>query len=156
MKRFVGIGDYVITNIAGDEIVTHALGSCVAVTFYNADLMQAAMIHIALPQRPESTSAHSKIGYYADTGLNHLINEVQKRFGIGITKYQIHVIGGADPIKENDFFQIGKRNLTEVMNILNRHKLHFYADEISGNVSRSVNLCVRDGKISITKQPLII
>ena len=51
MNHIVGIGGIAIAVDEKDCIITHALGSCVAVTFYDNITKVAAMIHIALPSQ---------------------------------------------------------------------------------------------------------
>lgn len=156
MIHVVGIGDIVITSDINDSIVTHALGSCVAVTFHCPQTKVTGMIHIALPSRSAGQMVNSKPGYYADEGLLNLMNTLECQYQFRFGTAEINVFGGAIPTKTPDIFKIGTRNLQVVNEILQMRNLRYQAHEVGGIVSRTIELCVRDGQISIKRQPLII
>jgi len=156
MIHTVGIGEIAITASAEDHIITHALGSCVAVTFYCKATKVAGLIHIALPTRPQTASHYAKVGYYADEGLDYIISSLKNQFGFNFNSANIHVIGGSNPSKSKDIFMIGARNLQAVRDYLNLKSIPFIELDVGGTVSRTVELTVFDGQISIKKQPLII
>ncbi len=47
----VGIGEYAITDAKEEKIVTHALGSCVALIMHCPRTKCTAMAHIVLPEQ---------------------------------------------------------------------------------------------------------
>ena len=72
------------------------------------------------------------------------------------TTYEIHIVGGANPSSSNDFFKIGIRNLEIVKQILKSRNLPYKELAVGGNLSRTVEINVADGSISVKSQPLII
>lgn len=156
MIHTVGIGEVAISGNSEDRIITHALGSCVAVTVYCKTNKVAGMIHIALPSRPSATTHVAKVGYYADEGLEYLIETIQNQYKINIYNASVHIIGGANPSISKDIFMIGVRNLQAVKSYLGIRNISYIELDVGGTVSRTVELNVNDGLISIKRQPLII
>lgn len=155
MDYIIGIGEYAIVSGFDDRIVTHALGSCVAVTFYCQTTKVGAMIHIALPKY-SGNHIDSKPGYYADLGLPMLINQLKLKYNFDFDHAKINVFGGANSKRQVDTFMIGPRNLEEVNRILFEHKLTFDATKTGGYVSRTIELNLSSGIVNIKQQPLII
>jgi len=156
MIHTVGIGEIATSANSEDRIITHALGSCVAVTFYCKTTKVAGMIHIALPSRPQTSTVTTKVGYYADEGLKYIIETLHQQYNFNFYSASIHIIGGANPSKSKDIFMIGARNLQAVRNYFSLRNVPFIELDVGGTVSRTVELTVIDGLISIRKQPLII
>lgn len=76
----VGIGEWAVSSELSDTLKTYALGSCVAVLIYDASRTIAGMIHIALPDsKVDAEKARALPGYFADTGLPVMIEEMKKR-----------------------------------------------------------------------------
>ena len=75
----IGIGE---AAVAGPDatIVTHALGSCVAVCLWDPEARVGAMLHFLLPEsRVNPDRAKSQPGTFADTGIPRLIQEAMQR-----------------------------------------------------------------------------
>ena len=80
-NKTVGIGEWIVSSDPADIIKTYALGSCVAVLVYDSKVRVAGMIHVALPDSAvDPERAKSLPGYFADTGLPVMIEEM-KRLG---------------------------------------------------------------------------
>ena len=75
----IGIGDYAVTTSPGAEIVTHALGSCVAVCLWDPVTHVAAMLHFLLPESKLNLErAARQPGTFADTGIPLLFQAAYK------------------------------------------------------------------------------
>jgi len=146
-----GVGDIVITNQPQAVIKTFALGSCVAVIFYSPQFKLAGMAHVALPDSNVNPQrAKQKPGYYADTAIFYLIQEL-KRSGIKKnSQIWIKLIGGANILDKNHKFNIGKRNILAIKKLLWQFKLGAIAEDVGKDYSRTVTLFVNDGKIMIS------
>lgn len=156
MDKVIGIGDYGIIDQPGDRLVTHALASCVAVTFFSQEPKVAAMIHIALPEHPEGQLAPEKPGYYATTGLPLLMKLLKQRYGCRLEAMNIHMVGGAHSVRERDAFRIGDRNIAKIQEILTAHGLRFSSEELRGTLSRTVVLDLESDAMTIHYQRIVI
>src|SRR5690606_5547237 len=69
-RRVVGIGEFAIAHGGTDVLVTHALGSCVAVCIYDPEADVAGMLHVLLPDsRISPQRASEQPAAFADTGV---------------------------------------------------------------------------------------
>src|SRR5690606_24212377 len=69
-RRIVGIGEFAIARGGADVIVTHALGSCVAVCLWDPAADVAGLLHVLLPDsRISPQRAAEQPAAFADTGV---------------------------------------------------------------------------------------
>jgi chemotaxis protein CheD len=146
----VGIGEWAVSSDSSETLKTYALGSCVAVLIYDARLQIAGMIHIALPDSgvdPEKAKAFP--GFFADTGLPVMIEEMKRR-GAVRNNVWVKLVGGASMMDPNGLFDIGKRNILAAKRILWGSSLGPRAEDTGGSASRTVSLTVLDGGTMIS------
>ena len=75
----IGIGEFAITTQPDAEIVTHALGSCVAVCLWDPVTKVAGMLHFLLPEsKLNAERAARQPGTFADTGIPLLFQAAYK------------------------------------------------------------------------------
>lgn len=141
----VGIGEWAVSSDAADTLKTYALGSCVAVLIYDSRLRIAGMIHIALPDSSvDAGRARSLPGYFADTGLPVMIEEMKRRGSVRASVW-VKLAGGASVMDPGGFFDIGKRNVLAAKRILWGSSLGPVAEDTGGAKSRTVSFAVSDG-----------
>lgn len=148
----LGVGDLGATNTPGDVVKTLALGSCVAVMVLDPRSHCVGMVHVALPESSIAPDkATTKPGYFADTGLPHLINQIKKIGGTTNGKeFIVKLVGGASVMDPNNTFNIGKRNLLAIKKILWSQGMGAVAEDVGGHISRSVAVDVDTGKVVVT------
>lgn len=154
MDKIVGIGEYAISNHQEDSLKTFALASCVAITAYNPLIKVAGMIHIALPTPSDREDGKRRPGYYATSGIPLLVNKMCKEYGCKIEDLQIKLYGGAQSIRNDDYFRIGQRNCSVVRDTLLGMKIKVLEAQIGGTVSRSLKMNVQTGLIIMTTLPI--
>lgn len=146
----VGIGEWAVSTEASDTLKTYALGSCVAVLIYDSKTRVAGMIHVALPESGvDQERARVQPGYFADTGLPLMIEEMKK---LGATRAHIWVklAGGSSVMDSVGLFDIGKRNILAVKKQLWRSTLGPIAEDVGGTISRTVSLSVATGETTLS------
>ena len=108
------------------------------------------MIHIALPDSSvDSERARSLPGYFADTGLPVMIEEMKRRGSVRANVW-VKLAGGASVMDPGCFFDIGKRNILAAKRILWGSSLGPLAEDTGGSSSRTVSMAVADGATSIS------
>ncbi len=148
----VGIGEYCVSGNADEVIKTFALGSCVAVLVYDRVRKVVGMMHIALPDssvNPER--AERNPGYFADTGLPLLLTEMKKKQAARNSSW-IKIVGGSNIMDNNHHFNIGKRNILAIKKYLWKNQLGIIAEEVGGEISRTVSVEVVTGKVLISSK----
>ena len=156
MDIIIGIGEYAVLSNQDDGIKTYALATCVAVTAYSPLKRVGGMIHIALPYITDIELSKSRPGYFATTGIPLLINLLCNKFGCLKEELRIDIYGGADSINRKDVFNIGKRNINAVENVLSSLNLKIHRAEVGGLISRTIRLDILTGCVQISTQPINI
>ncbi len=156
MKNIVGIGEYAISDNKVNLLKTFALASCVAVTAYSPIRKKGAMIHVALPEPDTEKDRMARPGYYATTGIPLMIEKLCYEHGCTKGELEIKIFGGAESIRENDIFNIGKRNIKAVVETLHNLHLRILSAQVGGRVSRTIELDTNTGEVYISTQPINI
>lgn len=148
----LGIGDYGASNDVDTEIKTMALGSCIAVVLLDPRTRTVGMVHVALPDSHiQHTRRTFKPGYFADTGIRILLEEM-KRFGsCGIlSQMYIKLAGGARVIKAEGIMDIGRRNIEAMKQIMVENRVKPVAHDLAGVISRTVSVEVKTGIVRLS------
>lgn len=157
MRRILGIGEWGVSSNTNEVLQTYALGSCVALTAYCPQRKVAGMVHVALPSKIKSSNAIGQnSGYYATSAVPLVINQMCNKYACRPQDLIIRLFGGADALNPMDSFKIGPRNIVAIKNILTDLNLNFEAREVGGHYSRTIELEVGTGRISVSKQQMII
>ena len=148
---YVGVGEYAASKTPGEIVKTLALGSCVAVIILDPKNKSVGLLHIALPESSINWKrAVERPGMFADTGIPKLLDEI-KKFGYdGKGRLIVKLAGGASIMDTNNTFNIGKRNVLAIRKILWRFRLGAIAEDVRGNISRSVSIDMNTGKVIVT------
>jgi len=104
------------------------------------------MLHFMLPESsldPEKAQANPFM--FADTGIPALFKAA---YALGAKKQQMKVIvvGGAQVLDQQGFFNIGKRNHMAIRKIFWKNNVMVDYENVGGNTNRTLKLAVRDGK----------
>jgi chemotaxis protein CheD len=152
-RVIVGIGEYAVSDRAGDVIVTHALGSCVAVCVFDPVARVGGLIHILLPEsRINRTRAAIQPAAFADSGIP-LLFETAYKLGAQKKRCVVHLIGGAEVNTVESgggAFNIGRRNILAAKNTLWKNGVLIQGESVGGSQVRTVNLAVAVGRIQVT------
>lgn len=149
-KHVVGIGELAVSNVPGELIVTHALGSCIAVCLYDPVSRTTGLLHYLLPDsKINPARATTQPATYADTGIPLL---VQQAYALGAIKQRtiVRLVGGAEVVGGAGSFNVGKRNLLAARNLLWRAGLMIKGEAVGGTVARTVHMDVTEGRIRVT------
>lgn len=146
----VGIGEWSVSRNPEETLKTFALGSCVAVLIYDTKLRVAGMIHVALPESSINPDlARQSPGRFADSGLPLMI-EGMKAMGASRAHVWVKLVGGSSIMDPVGHFDIGRRNVLAVKRHLWKSSLGPVAEDVGGDISRTVSLSVADGSVAVT------
>jgi chemotaxis protein CheD len=147
--KVVGISEYLVSNNAEDTIITYSLGSCIGLTVYDPVAKIGGMIHYMLPlSKISPDKAKSKPAMFADTGVPLLLREVLSK-GAEKDRLVVNVAGGSKLMDQNKIFNIGERNFLVLRKILWKNNILINAEDVGGNLSRTVRFEIGTGKVSI-------
>jgi chemotaxis protein CheD len=145
----VGIGDCKVSKQPDDVLVTHALGSCIAVMIHDPVAKVAGMLHYMLPESSLDAEKAGKRPYmFADTGIPLLFKSA---YQLGAVKSRMVVMaaGGAQMLDPNGTFNIGQRNHTAMRKIFWKAGVIVHKEEIGGTSSRTVRIDVDSGRVQL-------
>lgn len=142
----VGVGDLKATNDAESYLTTYALGTSIAVGFYDPGARVAALLHFMLPD----SSAHGERAaqcpaLFADTGLPALLEAVRAA-GAEKSRLKVRLVGGAQVLAGTGASNIGKRNYMAARKALWKLGLMVDGESVGGVSPRSLALPVATGE----------
>ncbi|MFZ5587187.1 MAG: chemotaxis protein CheD [Thermodesulfobacteriota bacterium] len=143
----VGVGDLAVSNQKGYEIVTHSLGSCIGVIIYDQAAGVGGLLHLMLPESSLNPArAAQQPAVFADTGLPLLFKSA---YNLGAKKgrMRVVVVGGSQLLDQSGRFNIGQRNYAAVRKLFWRNNVLIDAEDVGGQVNRTVGLEVGSGRI---------
>lgn len=146
-RLVVGIGEYAVAD-GRTEIVTHALGSCVAVCLWDDAASVAALLHFLLPgSRVSPARAAVQPAAFADTGIP-LLFQAAYRHGATKERCRVWIVGGADMQAtppgpagpQPGALEVGRRNILAAKNLLWRNGVLLKGEQVGGTIPRTVTL----------------
>lgn len=149
MRIVVGIADMKLSAGRGDQLITHALGSCLGITIYDPVAGVGGMLHAMLPQSSiDAEKAAENPSMFVDTGVPRLFLEAYK-LGAQKRRLEVKVAGGAatQGNADDDYFQIGKRNILMLRKLLWKNGVLIKAEDVGGTFSRTMTLDLGEGRV---------
>jgi chemotaxis protein CheD len=145
----VGIGELAVSGAGEGVIVTHSLGSCVAVVIRDARTHVGGLLHFQLPEsRLNPDRALSQPGLFADSGIERLMARVVALGGLP-KRSSIYLVGGRQMLAEAHSSQVGKRNALAARKVLWHLGLPIQAEHVGGTISRTVRLHLSSGIVEV-------
>jgi chemotaxis protein CheD len=146
-KLVVGVAEMALSDSPGDEIVTHALGSCVGLAMYDPTVRAGGILHYMLPT---STIAPEKAAgrpcMFADTGVRLFLQELA-RLGANTRRLVVKVAGGAQIMDERGVFNVGRRNCIALRQIFWRAGILIDVEDVGGMKARTMSLEIASGAV---------
>ena len=149
----VGIAELAVSDRPEDVIVTHALGSCVAVCLWDVERRVGGLLHFLLPDSAINMQrAIEQPAAFADSGIPLLF---QAAYALGAKKghCRVSLVGGAElaggPSGPGSTFNIGRRNQLAARTSLSENGVAVYKEDVGGRAARTVTLWVADGRLQV-------
>jgi chemotaxis protein CheD len=147
-KHIVGVSEMLVTKNEG-VIVTHSLGSCIAITIHDPVAKVGGLLHFQLPSSESNKEKAARNPcMYADTGIPELFRAAYK-LGADKRRLVVKVAGGACISDKNDFFKIGSRNYTIMKKIFWRNGVFIDNEDVGGNIWRTMRIEIETGRVFI-------
>jgi len=148
VKYIVGVADMKISNVPGDVIVTHALGSCLGITIHDPVAQVGGLLHVMMPYSSiDRAKAEANPWMFVDTGLSKFFLEA---YAAGAVKgrLQVKVAGGAN-VQSNgdDRFAIGTRNHIVLRKMFLQNNILIAAEDVGGTAARTLCLEIGSGRV---------
>lgn len=141
----VGIGDIKIGK--EPSIIRTSLGSCIGVCLYNSQQKIGAMLHCMLPvagenrQKPDFRPAK-----YADSGIEIMVAELKKNYGLTPNQMTAKIFGGANMLKAISM-NIGQNNEDSVRSVLKSFNISITAAKTGGDKGYQIDFDLTKGSV---------
>jgi chemotaxis protein CheD len=143
----VGMADCRISNDPGSVLVTHALGSCVAVAIHDPVAGVGGLLHIMLPESSlDPAKAAARPYQFADTGIPLLFHAAYT-LGADKKRLTVRLVGGGQILDPGGVFNVGKRNHLACRKILWAAGVMVHGEDVGGSVSRTAYLEPAGGRM---------
>jgi chemotaxis protein CheD len=151
VRHLVGVADMKISSSPEDEIITFALGSCLGIAVYDPVVHVGGMVHVMLPSSSiDPVKAFSNPSMFVDTGVKNLFLASYKE-GAQRNRLLVFAAGGAcaNGLEQDDYFQIGKRNVTVLRSLLWKNSIILKNSDFGGNLARTMSLGIGTGQVTV-------
>jgi chemotaxis protein CheD len=143
-----------VSSNRDDVIITHALGSCLGIVIHDPVANVGGMLHVMLPQSTIDPKKGEESPFmFVDTGVPRLFKESYKA-GADKQRLIVRVAGGAavNKTEEHDYFQIGKRNVVALRNLLWKNGVLLKSFDVGGSDSRNMSINIATGEVTVTSK----
>jgi chemotaxis protein CheD len=145
----IGIGDCKLSSDQADVLITHALGSCIAVLIHDPVAKVGGLLHFMLPESVlDKDKAVQRPYVFADSGIP-LLFKAAYQMGALKSRMVVMAAGGAQMLDSNNTFNIGQRNHLAMRKIFWKAGVIVHKEEIGGTCSRTVRLEVATGRVML-------
>ncbi|MGH7712529.1 MAG: chemotaxis protein CheD [Gemmatimonadaceae bacterium] len=131
-------------------LVSHGLGSCVAIVLYDTTTRTAGLAHVLLPNESYSRD-RSRPAKFADAAVPHLIEEMRRVGAQG--RLTARLVGGASmfgALLATGGINMGSRNVAAARAALARAGIGIIGEDVGGEFGRNVTVAVADGTVTVT------
>lgn len=147
-KFTVGIADMKMAQGEG-VLITYALGSCIGICLRDQTRKIGALIHIMLPYNVDGSDLTPM--KYANTGIKETLRRMEA-LGARRSGITAKIVGGAKMFEvsgNGSLGNIGQRNIDSVKLVLKLEGVHLLAEDVGGNVARTLLFDVASGQACI-------
>ena len=145
----VGVADMKVSKQPEQVLVTHALGSCIAVAIYDPVARVGGILHYMLPDSSLDQAKGRENPYmFADTGLPCLFRECY-RLGAYKSRLLVKAAGGSQVLGRQEHFQIGRRNYAALRKIFLKNNVLIDKENVGGTKARTLFLEIATGNVWI-------
>ena len=147
----VEIAGMAVSDDPSCELVTYSLGSCLGVAIYDPVIRVGGMVHCMLPlSLLDPGKAAEKPCMFVDTGVLRLLKQLFDR-GLKRSRAIVKIAGCSRVFEKGGVFRIGERNCAVLRKVLWKNDLLISAEDIGGDVSRTLRLEIGSGRFLLKR-----
>jgi chemotaxis protein CheD len=151
MRQIVMVSDLKLGQ-NGDELVTHALGSCLGLTVYDPQARVGGLLHAMLPlSQINPEKAQDNPYMFVDTGVPAMFRLLYE-MGAVKSRLIVKAVGCGAPLGDNQLFKIGERNFTILKKLLWKNNVLLKSHDVGGTKSRTVHFDLTGGQVRLSSK----
>lgn len=147
-ETVIGVAQAAVRRHSG-LLVSHGLGSCVAIILYDPSTQTAGLAHVLLPNESYSRE-RSRVAKFAESAVPHLIAEMRRAGARGAMHARL--VGGASmfgALLTTTGINMGSRNVAAARAALARAGIAISGEDVGGDFGRTVSVTVADGVVTV-------
>jgi chemotaxis protein CheD len=145
-ETMVRMGELAVSAVAGADLVSLGLGSCIGLVLLDRRAAVAGVAHVVLPALVGRDA--SAPGKYADTAVDALVRELEA-LGARRIRLEAVLVGGASMFAAaRNGLEVGQRNEAAVREELKRVRIPVTAAETGGSKGRTVRVTLDRGRVT--------
>jgi chemotaxis protein CheD len=142
----VRMGEYAVSSVPGDVLVSLGLGSCIGLVLLDRRAAVAGLAHVVLPALVDRAAGSP--GKFADTAIGALLAEMEP-LGARRGRLEAVLVGGASMfVTASNSLDIGSRNDAAVRAELTRVRIPVAAEATGGSRGRTVRILLDSGRVT--------
>lgn len=149
-KIVVDVSDVRFSRDDQEALLAPSLGSCVAVSAYDAQNHAGGMVIFMLPNAEEMAfiagDAHPYM--FADTAIPQFVRAAEA-FGLAKEEMTISVVGGGQMLGQAGRSDVGGRNSTMARQLLSKLGITPENVDVGGRRNRTLTLHIADGEVQV-------
>ncbi len=139
-------GDY-FSTFEENELISTVLGSCIAITLFDASAQIGGMNHFMLVSSSSDMDAEEKSGRFGEYAVELLLNDMIKK-GAQKKRISAKVFGGSNIFNMPDSgSKVGAQNIFFAFDYLEREKIPVQASDVGGNYPRKIYFDPKTSKV---------
>lgn len=135
------------------SLVTTLLGSCVAVTMFNARLRLGGICHAQLPTcgDPPAEEGQKRPGKFVDSAINTMLERLLVK-GALRAELEVKVFGGSDMFDAcGRLRSVGRQNSEMALRILEREGFQLSSQDLGGDRGRKIIFHTHTGAVFLKR-----
>jgi len=132
------------------RLVTYGLGSCVAITLFDAERRLGGLAHTLLPSAHSAGAVH-RPAKFVDAAIEVMAAELVAR-GAARQRLAAKIFGGAnmfEPLLGASDNAVGSRNIRSARETLVALAIPLLAEDVGGNFGRTVEFDLASGRVRV-------
>jgi chemotaxis protein CheD len=149
IKLVVDLADLAVSRDPYTTLITHSLGSCIAVAIWDPVGKVAGLLHYMLPESsrlPEKAECNPAM--FCDSGVRALF-DAACRLGAVRRRLVVRVAGGSHLFGDKGTFDIGKRNYAALRKAFSENGIMINAEHVGGTISRTMRVEAGTGAVIV-------
>lgn len=149
-ETIVDVAEMRISSASDEVLLAPSLGSCVAVSVYDPEIMAGGVLIFMLPKMADVSfpGADQFTFMFGDTGIPAFLKAVEG-YGMDKSRLQVCLAGGGQIAGQRESFNIGWRNCQTAKELIVEAGLDIYEERSGGVYNRTLQLEMAGGKIKI-------
>lgn len=149
-KTVVDVSDIRFSRDAEEALLAPSLGSCVAVSVYDADSRAGGLVIYMLPNAEEMafTASDEHPFMFADTAIPQFLRAAEA-FGLAKEAMTVGVVGGGQMLGQAGRSDVGGRNSSMARRLLAEMGITPQRMDVGGRHNRTLCLRIADGELQV-------